>query len=150
MAPVEELSRPEIDAFLGEELVGRIGCHAGGETYVVPVIYAYDGASLYVYSVEGRKLAMMRANPEVCFEVDRYEGPGRWRSVIAWGRFEELAEEDAERARSLLAARFPSSGAGPSRQPPRGDGRPAVAFRIRVREASGRRKRPDGPALSPP
>jgi len=140
---MEELSRPEIDAFLHQEFVGRLGCHAEGQTYVVPVIYAYDGASLYVYSVEGRKLAMMRANPEVCFEVDRYEGPGRWRSVIAWGRFEELSGADAERARTLLAARFPSLGAGPSHERPRGDGRPAVAFRIRVREATGRRRLPD-------
>jgi len=140
---MEELTRPEIDAFLGEELVGRIGCHAGGETYVVPVIYAYDGASLYVYSVEGRKLAMMRENPEVCFEVDRYEGPGRWRSVILWGRFEELDAEGAERARTLLAARFASPGAGPSRGRTESDGRRAVAFRIGVREATGRRKQPE-------
>ena len=143
MGSMEELTRPEIDAFLGEELVGRIGCHADGETYVVPVIYAYDGASLYVYSVEGRKLAMMRANPEVCFEVDRYEGPGRWRSVILWGRFEELDEAGSERARALLAARFGSPGAGPARERTQDDGRRAVAFRIGVREVTGRRKRPD-------
>jgi nitroimidazol reductase NimA-like FMN-containing flavoprotein (pyridoxamine 5'-phosphate oxidase superfamily) len=86
---------------------------------------------------------MMRENPEVCFEVDRYEGPGRWRSVILWGRFQELDAEGAERARTLLAARFASPGAGPARGRTESDGRGAVAFRIDVREATGRRKRSD-------
>lgn len=35
---------------------------------------------------------MMRANPNVCFEVDEYDeaGNGSWRSVIAEGVLEEL------------------------------------------------------------
>ena len=32
---IEELAPDEIDAFLREQLVGRIGCHADGRTYVV-------------------------------------------------------------------------------------------------------------------
>jgi nitroimidazol reductase NimA-like FMN-containing flavoprotein (pyridoxamine 5'-phosphate oxidase superfamily) len=132
---VEPLSRSEIDAFLHEELVGRIGCHAGGRTYVVPLIYAYDGQSVYAHSIEGRKLAMMRANPDVCFEVDRYED-GSWRSVIAEGIFEELDGPAAERALALLAARF--SGRGRARG--NGSGRPAgVSFRIVLLDVSGRR-----------
>ena len=79
-----ELTPAEIATLLEEELVGRIGCHADGLTYVVPVIYAYDSGSVYVLSTEGQKVEMMRSNPEVCFEVDRYEGPGRWRS--SWRR----------------------------------------------------------------
>src|SRR4051794_25095067 len=93
---VEELTREAIDELLREEIVGRIGCHAEGETYVVPVIYAYDGEAFYAYSIEGKKIRMMRENPSVGFEVDRYEGPGRWRSVIAQGEYEELEGADAE------------------------------------------------------
>ena len=62
---MEELTREAIDELLREEVVGRIGCHAGGETYVVPVIYAYDGEAFYAYSIEGRKIRMMRENPSV-------------------------------------------------------------------------------------
>src|SRR5690242_1742973 len=35
-SPVDELTRDEIDELLRGELVGRIGVHAAGETYVVP------------------------------------------------------------------------------------------------------------------
>ena len=131
---MEELGRAEIDELLRSEVVGRIGCHADGLTYVVPVIYAYDGAGFYAYSLEGRKVRMMRANPRVCFEVDEYDGRGRWRSAIAQGTFEELAGADAERALALLAERF--AGRGGQRRT-RGEG-PAVAFRIRIDEVTGR------------
>jgi nitroimidazol reductase NimA-like FMN-containing flavoprotein (pyridoxamine 5'-phosphate oxidase superfamily) len=91
---IAELSRAQTDDLLREHVVGRIGCHAGGRTYVVPVIYAYDGEALYVASVDGQKIRMMRENPEVCFEVE-YEA-GSWRSAIAQGEYEELAGAEAE------------------------------------------------------
>jgi nitroimidazol reductase NimA-like FMN-containing flavoprotein (pyridoxamine 5'-phosphate oxidase superfamily) len=137
---MRELNRAEIDEFLRGEFVGRIGCHADGETYVVPVIYAYDGEAVYVYSIEGRKVGMMRSSPEVCFEVDRYDGPGEWRSAIAYGRYEELEGAGAERAKTLLRERFASGPRGPR---PRSDGGTPVAFRIVIREVTGRRKRPE-------
>ena len=133
-----ELSPAEIAALLEEQLVGRIGCHADGLTYVVPVIYAYDSGSVYVLSTEGQKVDMMRANPQVCFEVDRYDGPGSWQSVVAQGRYEELDEDGVTRARALLVERMgrrPGAATGPSR--PRPD-RPVVGFRIRLDGATGR------------
>jgi hypothetical protein len=130
---IAELSRAEIDDLLRAQVVGRIGCHADGLTYVVPVIYAYDGEAFYVYTVEGRKVRMMRANPRVCFEVDEYEA-GSWRSAIVQGRYEELDEAGSERALALLAARFPASG---NSRRPRAEGMP-VAFRILIEEITGR------------
>ena len=43
---------------------------------------------LYCHSGEGLKLQMMRANPSVCFEVDRHENLANWQSVIAQGTFD--------------------------------------------------------------
>src|SRR5437867_2802633 len=37
--PLGALSEDEIDQVLRFEMVGRIGCHADGKTYVVPIIY---------------------------------------------------------------------------------------------------------------
>ncbi|HXV96399.1 MAG TPA: pyridoxamine 5'-phosphate oxidase family protein [Gaiellaceae bacterium] len=138
---IAELDRAEIDDLLHTQVVGRVGCHADGLTYVVPVIYAYDGEAFYVYTVEGKKVRMMRANPQVCFEVDEYER-GSWRSAIVQGRYEELDEAGAERALALLAARFPSSG---SSRRPRAEGTP-VAFRIVIDGITGRtvRREPAG------
>lgn len=134
-----ELTRPEIDELLGEQLVGRVGCHADGVTYVVPVIYAYDGERIHVASIEGQKVRMMRENAAVCFEVDEYTGPGAWRSAIVQGTYEEAGEEEIPETLVLLAARFagPSGAPRPARTPDSG-GRATVCFRIRVREVTGR------------
>ena len=80
MSAIEELSQEEVEELLGLSAVGRIGCHAEGATYVVPIIYAYEDGSAYVASVEGRKTRMMRQNPEVCFEVDERSEGGGWRA----------------------------------------------------------------------
>jgi nitroimidazol reductase NimA-like FMN-containing flavoprotein (pyridoxamine 5'-phosphate oxidase superfamily) len=138
---IAELDRAEIDDLLHAQVVGRIGCHADGLTYVVPVIYAYDGEGLYAYSLEGTKIRMMRANPRVCFEVDEYEPSGSWRSAIVQGTYEELAGDEAKRALGLLTERFAERAAtseGERRR--RGNGTP-VAFRIRVDEVTGRAAR---------
>lgn len=131
----EQLDPQQIDEFLRRQVVGRIGVHADGETYVVPVIYVWDGAALYVQSIDGRKIRMMRQNPQVCFEVDEYEA-GSWRSVIVDGTYEELQGEEAARVLELLVERF-SRGASTGRRPAAGDRTP-VAFRIRPSAVSGR------------
>ncbi len=132
---MDELTRAQIDELLREQLVGRIGCHAGGLTYVVPVIYAYDGESIYTHTLVGQKVEMMRANPEVCFEVDEYLD-GSWRSAIVQGRVEELAGEESAHALSLLAERFADRRTDAER--PRGGGRASVSIRIRIGEVTGR------------
>jgi nitroimidazol reductase NimA-like FMN-containing flavoprotein (pyridoxamine 5'-phosphate oxidase superfamily) len=134
---IGELSRSQIDELLREQVVGRIGCHTDGLTYVVPVIYAYDGESLYVASVEGQKIRMMRENPEVCFEVDEYQA-GSWRSAIVQGIYEELTDADAERAITLLARRFGRSGKEGEPRRNGGDGASTVCFRIVIRDVTGR------------
>lgn len=135
---IAELDRAEIDDLLQSQTVGRIGCHADGLTYVVPVIYAYDGEGFYAYSLEGRKIRMMRSNPRVCFEVDEYDGYGSWRSAIVQGTYEELDGADAERALALLSARFSERTATSEGERQRRGNGPAVAFRIRLDEVTGR------------
>jgi len=88
----EKMAPAEIDQLLQQQVVGRIGCHANGFTYVVPVSYAYDGTCIYCHTFEGMKVDMMRKNPQVCFEVDSTKNLANWQSVIAWGAFQELPE----------------------------------------------------------
>jgi hypothetical protein len=135
---IEELDNEEIDAFLRRCIVGRVGCHADGETYVVPVIYAWDGERVYVQSIDGRKIRMMRANPQVVFEVDEYEsGSGSWQSVIIEGVYEELEGTRAEAALALLVQRFVGSRRRSDGE--RSGGHKPVAFCIRSTRATGRR-----------
>jgi nitroimidazol reductase NimA-like FMN-containing flavoprotein (pyridoxamine 5'-phosphate oxidase superfamily) len=143
------LSDEQVDAVLRSEVVGRIGCHADGKTYVVPVVYAYDGSAIYGHSNEGLKMRMLRANSAVCFEVDHVERLSNWQSVIVWGQFEELHGEDADRAEQLLVERLKPVLADQIEQlsqPPAPAGRSdadllvrrAVVYRISVTERTGR------------
>ena len=86
-----ELQPQQIEEVLCAGIVGRIGCHADGETYVVPISYAYDGTYVYCHTHEGKKMEMMRKNPKVCFEVDEIKDMANWKSVVAKGVFQELA-----------------------------------------------------------
>ena len=133
-----EMSTSEIDEFVHTQKVGRVGCHLGGETYVVPVIYGWDGECIYVYTTEGKKIDLMRENPRVCFEIDEYRSDGGWRSVIAQGVFEELRDDDAARALQIISERVTSNRDAASSRG-RGEGRVPVAFRIRTTDVSGRK-----------
>jgi hypothetical protein len=133
-----EMSPDEIEAFVLAQKIGRVGCHVEGETYVVPVIFGWDRDCIYVYTTEGKKVDMMRANPFVCFEVDEYLASGGWRSVIAQGVFEELRGDAALEALRIITERV-TSNREPRDARPRGEGRPPVAFRIRTHDVTGRK-----------
>jgi nitroimidazol reductase NimA-like FMN-containing flavoprotein (pyridoxamine 5'-phosphate oxidase superfamily) len=79
-----------LKVFLQSQIVGRIGCHDGDLVYVVPISYAYDGEYVYFHSYEGKKIDIMRKNPKICFQIDEMKDMANWKSVIAWGEFEEL------------------------------------------------------------
>ena len=133
-----ELSRAEIDDFLRSQRIARLGCHGGGVTYVVPLIYAYEEDAVVAVTTEGRKTAMLRENPRVCVEIDEYDadGKGSWRSVIAQGSYEELAGDAIEPALALLRERFART-AGRAAEP-RPLGPNVVVLRINLEEISGR------------
>ncbi len=141
-----ELTRDEIEGVLARGTVGRIGCHANGRTYVVPVTYVYDGDDIYGHTAEGMKVRMMRENPHICFEVDEEHDLANWKSVIAWGTYEELEGEEAIHAMQLLVTRLASKipvAAGAAPLPIAGHGtvltgKPAIIYRINLREKTGR------------
>lgn len=85
-----KLSQEEIEQLIRRQVVGRIGCHAKGLTYVVPVSYAYDDNCIYAHSLKGLKIDLMHQNPKVCFQVDDTRDLTNWQSVVCWGEFEEL------------------------------------------------------------
>jgi uncharacterized protein len=84
------LDNKQIEEVLTQQVVGRIGCCVDGVTYVVPISYAYDGIYIYGHTWEGMKIDMMRKNADVCFEVEEMKDMANWKTVITWGKFEEL------------------------------------------------------------
>jgi hypothetical protein len=88
--------------------LARLACITNGEPYIVPVNYAFDGEGIIVHSLPGRKIDAMRANPRVCFQVDEIDDDLTWKSVLAYGRYEELVRfEEKSRALNRLLSRFP-------------------------------------------
>lgn len=101
-----ELDKQSVEKILTRNILGRIACHDMGETYVVPISYAYDGDSLIIHSSAGKKVDMMRSNPRVCVLVDEIENMGKWKSVVVWGRYEELQGQEAADAVKILMKKF--------------------------------------------
>jgi hypothetical protein len=136
-----ELTPAQIEDVLRTEVVARIGCHAGGRTYVVPIAYAYDGVGIIAHSGQGLKVRMMRENPDVCVEVDRLDDMAHWQSVIAWGRYEELTGDAAVKAIETLVDRLAPLVASETSVPPHSHQpsvRAVVVYRIRLTEKTGR------------
>lgn len=103
---INNLDEKQIDDLLKKEVIGRIGCHAEGVTYVVPISYVYEDNCIYSHTYEGMKLDIMRKNSAVCFEVDDTRDNANWLSVIAWGNFEEITQQNQrETALQLLLNR---------------------------------------------
>jgi nitroimidazol reductase NimA-like FMN-containing flavoprotein (pyridoxamine 5'-phosphate oxidase superfamily) len=103
-----QLNDMQIDNILTSQVLGRLACTDGKQPYVVPVTYTYDGKYIYGQSNEGMKINMLRKNPNVCFEVDTMTNMRDWKSVVVYGRFEELKNKEAEEAREILFNRvFP-------------------------------------------
>lgn len=89
-----ELSESQIEDLLKQQVTGRIGCHADGITYVVPINYAYKDGYIYGHSAAGQKIDMLRKNPQVCFQVDEIENILQWKSVITWGVYQEITDRE--------------------------------------------------------
>ncbi|MGB3329190.1 MAG: pyridoxamine 5'-phosphate oxidase family protein [Thermomicrobiales bacterium] len=135
MGTIAPLSSERIEELLSTSLIGRIACATPeGRPYLVPMGYGYDGEAIYALGFPGRKIALMRAQPLVSFEVDRGVAEDDWESVVAEGTFEELPG-DAGRSR-VLRVLF---GDGP--YPDLVEG--AVPFRIVLTRKSGRFETPD-------
>jgi nitroimidazol reductase NimA-like FMN-containing flavoprotein (pyridoxamine 5'-phosphate oxidase superfamily) len=135
---IYQLSAEEARTQLAAEAYGHLGCIVDDEPYVVPINYVFADGCLYVHSLPGRKVDGMRELPRVCLQVERIRSQYRWRSVQAFGEFEEITDDDErERAFDLLFARFPRLTPADS---VRGRGRlgePTIAFRIRIDRVVG-------------
>ncbi|WP_343033016.1 pyridoxamine 5'-phosphate oxidase family protein [Chelativorans xinjiangense] len=89
---IRSLTEAECAKLLGKNRLGRLACASEGQPYVVPIYYAYGDHSLYAFSLPGRKIDFMRANPLVSILVEAKQAYG-WRSVVADGRYEDLPDE---------------------------------------------------------
>jgi uncharacterized protein len=102
------LQEGEAKELLSTCKIGRLGCVDNGEPYVVPINYVLEDGKIYSHSLPGRKIDALRAHPRACLQVDEIHNDFEWRSVIAYGDFEEIrTPSDRRCVLSKLLARFP-------------------------------------------
>ena len=100
----------EIEQIIRKTKVCHLGLVDNDEPYVVPVNFGYEQNALYFHSaLEGRKVALIKKNNKVCFEIDTDVEIGktdrsncgvRYKSVIGTGRA-YILENNEEKIRGL-------------------------------------------------
>ena len=132
------LAEREAVSLLSSAQLGRLGCVFNGEPYVVPVNYFFEDGSIYSHSLPGRKIDALRAHPRACLQVDSIQDDFHWRSVIAYGDFEEISSPGERKAiLSKLLARFPLLTPVESTIAHDAHAPDSVVFRIRIDQITG-------------
>ena len=132
------LSESEARDLIADGRIGRLGCVDNGEPYVVPINYVFEDGSIYSHSLPGRKIDVLRAHPRACLQVDEIENNFEWRSVIAYGNFEEIrVPSDRRSILSKLLGRFPLLTPVESVMAQDASAPDSIVFRIRIDRISG-------------
>lgn len=103
----EIIDNNEIAEILSAAKVGRLGTSFNDKPYITPVNFVHSNGKIFVHSANtGHKLDNIRANPNVCFEVEDVERPVIkepicastviYRSVIIFGKIRVLADKSAK------------------------------------------------------
>lgn len=99
--------RSILEEILSGAILCRVAMMNGDLPYILPFNYGYSNGALYIHSApEGKKVDLLRKNPEVCFEVeDKMEitkgdkacdWGTRYRSVVGYGKVEILSDEESK------------------------------------------------------
>ena len=142
---IHELTAEECRVVLARKTMARLACAHGDQPYVVPILCYFDaeGDCLYSVAADGQKVAWMRANPKVCVEMSDISDRYNWTTVVAFGRYEELTESEADtdlrrRAHTLFEQRHEWWLPGMQKPEHAGPAR-TVVYRIRIDRMTGRR-----------
>jgi uncharacterized protein len=113
---IRDLSREETEDLIRRNNVGRIAFAFHDRVDIEPIHYVYEHGWLYGRTSEGQKLATLKHNQWVAFEIDEVQDVFEWRSVVIHGSFWVLhphgsprAEELWERAATLSACLVPGA-----------------------------------------
>lgn len=132
------LSEDESRRMLIAARLARLGCIVDGGPYIVPINYYFEDDCAYSHSLPGLKVSALRENPRACVQVDEIESDLCWRSVLAFGNYEEITTPGERRSvLGKLLDRFPTltpveSAIAADAGPP-----PVIIFRIRIVSMTG-------------
>jgi nitroimidazol reductase NimA-like FMN-containing flavoprotein (pyridoxamine 5'-phosphate oxidase superfamily) len=102
MIEVKDMTHGEIDDLLDRVRYGHLGCARNNHPYVVPIHFALDDHTIYIFTTEGKKSEMIDSNPEVCLQVEEVVDDEHWSSVVIVGDAAKLGN-GAERDKAFAA-----------------------------------------------
>ena len=147
-----DLSRDEIEAMLLRNRVGRLAFAIHDRVDIQPIHYIYERGWLYGRTSEGEKIATLKHNQWVAFEVDEINDLFDWRSLVVHGslwimhprgspRAEELWVKAAELVSRIVPGALTDEDPVAFRQ---------TLFRIAVGDVRGREAKMRGPERNDP
>ena len=118
--------------------VARLGCIVESGPYIVPVNYFFEEGCACSHSLLGLKIYALRKDQRACLQVDQIESDVRWRSVLAFGTYEEMVNP-TERSNILnkLLKRFPMLTPVESTLANDAGALSVIVFRIRIERVTG-------------
>lgn len=152
--------RVVIDAILDEGLVGHVGIEVEGQPYVIPVLYARDGESIYVHgSPLSRLLGRLADGVQMCLTVTLLDGVVfarsafhhslNYRSVVVLGEGEAIRDPEAKSEALRVVVEHVARGrAGDVRGPSDKELEATEVVKIAIREASAKIR--SGPPVDAP
>jgi len=132
------LNEQQATELLAGQRVGRLGCITNTGPYIVPINYYFADGCVYSHSLPGMKINALRNDPRACLQVDQIESDLRWRSVLAFGTYEEVVNP-TERSNILnkLLQRFPMLTPVESTLANDAGALPVIVFGIRIERVTG-------------
>ncbi|MBU0986996.1 MAG: pyridoxamine 5'-phosphate oxidase family protein [Proteobacteria bacterium] len=97
-----------IDDIISRSKVCKLAMCASNQPYLVPLCFGYKDNTLYFHSApEGKKIDILKKNPNVCFEFEiltqviqsarACKWGMKYRSVIGYGQASFITEQDLKR-----------------------------------------------------
>lgn len=78
--------KSKIEEILKNARVCRLAMVDGNEPYIVPMNFGYSENCLYFHSAaQGRKIDLLKKNPNICFEVDELIALKKASQACDWG-----------------------------------------------------------------
>ena len=108
----------ELEAIIRKSSVCRLGMVDKGIPYIVPLSFGYHNNALFLHGAKkGRKIDMITANPNVCFEFDHIMGTVKsekacnwsmkFQSIIGYGTASFLqSKEEKKNALTIIMAQY--------------------------------------------
>jgi len=143
----EVVDQEFMNSVISRSPVCRIGLCEDGITYIVPMCFGYDDGYLYLHSAqEGRKIDILKKNPEVSFEFDidcelkSGDKPCsfsmKYRSVMGTGQASFVEDADAKHTALGIIMRHYSQGAYTFPEASLGN---IAVIKIAIREMTGKK-----------